>query len=155
MFLGLGSEDGVDETGNAICCGENGGARDGILFVGHGGRAATAGGVRFGEFADFGLHVKREIVRGFVEGSGAEGESRSNFGDAVAMGVPRRGWERERKFGGEMLGDRKAVRTESGKSADGTAELEDKGTFVQREKAIAVAEEGVEPTGDDKAERSG
>ena len=45
--------------------------------------------------------------------------------------MPRRGWERERKLGGEMLGDRKAVRAESGESADGTAELEDKGTFVQ------------------------
>ncbi len=30
-----------------------------------------------------------------------------------------------------MLGDRKTVRAESGKSADGTAELEDKGVFGQ------------------------
>ena len=71
------------------------------------------------------------------------------------MGVPRRGGERERKFGGEMLGDSRAVRAESGKSADGTAKLEDKGAFVQREQTIAVAEEGVEPAGDDEAERSG
>src|SRR6266436_7125637 len=101
MFLRLRSEDGCDETRNAICCGENGGARDGILFVRHGGRAATVGAMRFGEFADFGLHVKGEVVCDFVEGSGAESESRSNFGDAVTMGVPGRGGERERKFGGE------------------------------------------------------
>src|SRR5258707_12916980 len=131
MFLRLRSEDGCDETGNAICCGENGGARDGILFVRHGGRAATAGAMRFGEFADFGLHVKREVVRDFVEAPGAERESRSNFGDAVAMGVPRGGGQRERKLGGKMLGGRKTVRAESGKSAAGTPELEDKGVFGQ------------------------
>ena len=74
MFLRLCREHGGDETGNAICCGENGGARDGILFVRHGGRPATTGGVRFCEFTDFGLHVKREVVGDFVEGSGAESE---------------------------------------------------------------------------------
>ena len=75
MFLRLRREDGGDESGNATCCGENGGARDGVLFVRHGRRAATAGRVRFGEFTDFGLHVKREVVRDFVEGGGAESES--------------------------------------------------------------------------------
>src|SRR6267154_950820 len=71
------------------------------------------------------------------------------------MGVPRRRGERERKLGGEMLGDRKAVHAESGKSADGTADLEDKGAFGQREQTLAVAEEGVEPASGDRAERSG
>ncbi len=74
MFLRLRGKDGGDETGDAICCGENSGARDGILFVRHGGRTAAAGGMRFGEFADFGLHVKREVVRDFVERAGAERE---------------------------------------------------------------------------------
>ena len=75
MFLRLHREDGGDETGNAICCSENGGARDGILFVGHGGGTTTAGRVRFGELGDFGLHVKSEVVGDFVEGGGAEAES--------------------------------------------------------------------------------
>lgn len=74
MFLRLGGEDGGDETWDTICCGENGGARDGILFVRHGGRTAAAGGTRFGDFGDFGLHVKREVVRDFVERTGAESE---------------------------------------------------------------------------------
>jgi len=74
VFLRLRCEDGGDETGDAICCSENGGARDGILFVRHGGRTAPAGGTRFGEFADFGLHVEREVVRNFVERAGAESE---------------------------------------------------------------------------------
>ncbi len=69
--------------------------------------------------------------------------------------MPGRGWERERKFGGKMFGDRKAVRAESGESADGAAELEDKGIFVEREEAVAVAEESVEPACDDEAEGSG
>jgi len=42
--------------------------------VRHGGRTAPAGGTRFGEFADFGLHVEREVVRNFVERAGAESE---------------------------------------------------------------------------------
>jgi len=69
--------------------------------------------------------------------------------------MPGRGWEWERKLGGEMFSDRKAVRAESGESADGAAELEDQCGFVEREEAIAVAEESVEPASDDEAKRSG
>jgi len=54
-----------------------------------------------------------------------------------------------------MFGDRKAVRAESGESADGAAELEDKGVFVESEETVAVAEESVEPACDDQAERGG
>jgi len=74
VCLRLRREDGGEETWDAICRSENGGARDGILFVGHGGGAAAAGGMRFGEFADFGLHVKGEVVRDFVERAGEDGE---------------------------------------------------------------------------------
>jgi len=69
--------------------------------------------------------------------------------------MPRRGWEWERKFGGEMFGDRETVCAESGKSTDGASELEDEGAFAQREEAIAMTEESVEPAGDDEAEGGG
>lgn len=155
MRLRLRCEDGADETGDAICGGENGGASDGILFVGHGGGSAAAGSVRFGDFGDFGLHVKREVEGDLIERAGREGEGGSDFGDAIAMGMPGSGGERERKRFGEMFRNEKAVGAEGGESADGAAKLQSEGAIGEREKAIAVTEESVEPRGDEEAEGSG
>src|SRR5215813_11578993 len=154
MVVGLRSEDCIYETRNSTCSSENGGTRDGILFVRHGGGAAAAGCSWFGEFSDFGLHVQREIASDFVQRAGQKAESRGNFGDAVAMRVPGSKRKRERQLLCKKFGDHKPLGAESGESADGASELKDECGFLELEQPIVVTEKSIKPSGNDETEGS-
>src|SRR5262249_6316020 len=85
MLVGLRSEYCVHKARNAIRASENGGARNGILFVRHcGGAAATRSGW-LGEFSNFGLHMQSEVAGDFVECADKEPEARGDFSDAISV----------------------------------------------------------------------
>jgi hypothetical protein len=97
--------------------------------------------------------MQRKIVGDFAEGGGEETEGCGYFSDAVAVRVPGSGGQRERQLVGEVSRDSHALRSECGEGADSAAELENQGAIVEREEADPMAQESVEPTGDDEAER--
>src|SRR5207302_2189306 len=131
---------------------ENGGRRDGILFVRHGRRATTPRGRRLRQFGDFGLHVEQKIVSDFRGGSGNQAESCGYLGDAFPLAVPRNAGERNRQFCGEELGDLGAAIAERGKRSSGAAKLKNQRTMKQGIEPFAMQQESVQPASSDVAE---
>src|SRR5208283_2338929 len=109
----------------------------------------------FGELGDFGLPVEGDVTRNLAQRAGAQTQSGGDFGDAIAMRVPGNRRQREAQIVGQGFGDFRPAATESGKGADGAAELQRQHARLDFGEPLAMARNSVEPAGHDEAKGSG
>ena len=121
----------------------------------HGGGAATAGGRGLEKFGDFGLRVEGNVARNFAKRAREHAESGGDFGDAIAMAVPRKKRKGEKKIVSEKFGDLRTFFTEGRQRADRATELQGEYTRASFGQTVPMAEDGIQPACGDHTKSSG
>ena len=155
LLLNHGGEHRADQRGHAHSGGQDDSGGYGIALVRHGGGTAAAVDRWFEEFADFGLHVERDVAGDLAERASAEAESCGDFGYAIAMAVPRKLRQGKLQLFGKICRDIETARAESRHRADCAAELKDETALLSFLQTGAMTIDGVEPAGDLYSESCG
>src|SRR5208282_282578 len=155
LLLDHRGEHGADERGHSRGSRQDDGRRNGIALVRHGGRATATVRGRLKNFADFGLHMERDVAGDFAESSAAKPESRGDFRQAIAMAVPGKFWQRKLQFFGKIGGDVQTARAESRHGSDRAAKLKHDATLLRFRETRAMTVDRVEPTSYFQAESRG
>ena len=124
VLLDLRGHDGREQIGRDGRRRERRSSGGRIALVRHGGGAAAPGRRRLEGFGHVGLHQERNVAGDLAAGAGEDRKCRCDFGQPVAVAVPRRFRQRQIEQGGQPLGDVEPAIVERGERADRAAELQ-------------------------------
>ena len=109
VLLHHGGQHRRHQRRHALRRSQNDGRTHGIALVRHCRRTAAPCRGRLERFADFGLHQERHIARQLAQRADEETQRRGDFGDAIAMRMPRHVGKREVEFVRQRGRDRESL----------------------------------------------
>src|SRR5208283_2256843 len=125
------------------------------MLVGHSRGTTAAFDDGFRKFGNFCLRIQGDVAGNFGQSSATEAQGGSDFGEAIAVTVPRGRGKFEAKIFTEGPCHGGATIAKSGKGADCPAKLQRKSASAEFVQPNPVSQDCVEPSSDDETESSG